>query len=82
MPLEEGLLPALNRDLDIEALHDALQELERIDERRYDIVILWYFVGLTQEEIAEELGISVNTVGRQLRSARRWLKQRLSPPDS
>ena len=38
-----------------------------------------FFVGLTQEEIARELEISVNTVGRQWQAARRWLGDRMRP---
>ncbi len=77
LPLDEGMLPALGRDLDLEALDDALEELEEIDERRYRIVMLWFFVGLTQKEIARELGMSINTVGRQWQATRRWLLRRI-----
>jgi RNA polymerase sigma factor (sigma-70 family) len=75
--LEEAILPAGETDTDLVALDDALEELKVIDERRYKIVMLWYFVGLTQEEIAAELSISVNTVGRQLRAARLWLRHEM-----
>lgn len=81
LPLEEGLLPALEPDTDIEALNDALEELKEIDERRYQIVMLWFFVGLTQKEIARELGMSINTVGRQWQAARLWLKRRIEKSD-
>lgn len=74
LPLEEAILPAGETDTDLLALDDALQELKAVDERRYQIVMLWFFVGLTQEEIADELSISVNTVGRQWRAARLWLQ--------
>jgi RNA polymerase sigma factor (TIGR02999 family) len=77
LPLEEEILPAGRTDTDLVALDDALQDLKTIDPRRYKIVLLWYFVGLTQEEIAQELSISVNTVGRQLRAARLWLQHEL-----
>jgi RNA polymerase sigma factor (TIGR02999 family) len=77
LSLEEAILPAGETDTDLVALDDALEELKVIDERRYKIVMLWYFVGLTQEEIAAELSISVNTVGRQLRAARLWLRHEM-----
>ncbi len=82
LPLEEGALPALERDTDLIALDDALKELKEISEQRYRIVMLWFFVGLTQKEIARELGISINTVGRQWQAARRWLKRRIERSDS
>ena len=73
LSLDEAVLPALEPDMDILALHEALKELEVIDERRYQIVMLWFFMGLTQKEIASELGMSINTVGRQWQTARLWL---------
>ena len=81
LPLDEGILPAVKRDLDLVALDDALNDLKEIDPRRYRIVMLWYFVGLTQREIASELDISVNTVGRQLKSARLWLQRQVRNSD-
>ena len=63
--------------MDLEALDDALKELKEIDQRRYNIVMLWFFVGLTQKEIARELGMSINTVGRQWQATRRWLLRRM-----
>ncbi|MEE8526717.1 MAG: ECF-type sigma factor [Thermoanaerobaculia bacterium] len=77
LPLEEAILPAGEADTDLVALDDALQELKAIDDRRYKIVLLWFFTGLTQEEIARELSISINTVGRQWRAARRWLQHEM-----
>ena len=77
LPLEEGMLPALERDMDMLALNEALEELKVIDERRYRIIMLWFFVGLTQKEIARELGMSINTVGRQWQATRLWLQRRI-----
>ncbi len=77
LPLDEGMLPALERDTDLIALDDALKELKVISERRYQIVMLWFFVGLTQKEIAVELGMSINTVGRQWQATKLWLERRI-----
>jgi RNA polymerase sigma factor (TIGR02999 family) len=57
----------------IAELDEALQRLEAIDERRTRILEQRYFGGLTLEETAEALGISLATVKRELRSARAWL---------
>jgi RNA polymerase sigma factor (TIGR02999 family) len=61
----------------VAALDDALQRLEFIDERRSRILEHRYFGGLTLEETALALDISVATVKRELRSARAWLATQL-----
>lgn len=55
------------------ALDEALDRLERISPRRARIVEHRFFAGLTTEEIAELLEISVATVERDWRAARAWL---------
>ncbi|MEM7584115.1 MAG: ECF-type sigma factor [Acidobacteriota bacterium] len=62
---------------DILALNEALEELKEIDPERHDIVELWYFMGLKQKEIAREKGLSINTVGRKLKTAKIWLRERM-----
>jgi len=62
---------------DILALHEALDRLEREDERKARIVMLHYFAGLTLEETAEALSISVATVQREWRFTRSLLFTRL-----
>ena len=49
------------------ALQGALQHLEKSDPRKADIVKLRYFVGLSREEVAAALEISVRTVDREWR---------------
>lgn len=73
VPLEEAAWLADDRVDTITELDEALQQLEAIDERRTRILEQRYFGGLTLEETAEALGISVATVKRELRSARAWL---------
>jgi RNA polymerase sigma factor (TIGR02999 family) len=56
----------------------ALAELEIEDPRKCRVVELSYLIGLSQNEIAQTLNISLPTVERDLRFARAWLKDRLS----
>jgi RNA polymerase sigma factor (TIGR02999 family) len=65
-------------DLDLIALDDALQELERIDARQSRLIELRFFTGLSMEETAEALGISLSTAKREWRSARAWLSHELA----
>jgi RNA polymerase sigma factor (TIGR02999 family) len=54
-------------------LDEALERLEAMDERQSRILEQRYFGGLSLEETASALGISLATVKRELRSARAWL---------
>lgn len=67
---------------DILALDEALTELELQDERKARIVMLHYFAGLTLEETADALLISVPTVQREWRFTRSWLFTRLGEEKS
>ena len=58
---------------DLIALDDALTELSRMDETKARIVELRYFGGLTMEEVAEVLDVSVITVKRHWKMAKAWL---------
>lgn len=60
------------------ALDEALKKLEHQDPRKAEIVNLRYFAGLTQEEIAGVLGLSLRTVVQEWRIARVWLHRELS----
>jgi RNA polymerase sigma factor (TIGR02999 family) len=65
------------RTADLMALDDALRSLAEIDERKSRVVELRYFGGLNNEEIAEVLGISENTVIREWGRAKAWLYREL-----
>jgi len=69
--------PIQRPDLDIVALDDALKELGRIDPQQSRVVELRFFAGLSIEETAEALGISVSTVKRDWNTARFWLFREL-----
>ena len=58
-------------------LDEALNRLAEMDARQARIVELRYFGGLTEEETAEVLSISVRTVKRDWSSARAWLQVQL-----
>jgi len=59
-------------------LHDALRRLAEFDERKSRVIEMKYFGGMTTEEIGMVTGISVATVGRELRLGQAWLRRELS----
>lgn len=61
----------------ITGLDEALQRLERINRRQSQILEQRYFGGLSLEETAEAVGVSLATVKRELRFARAWLAAEL-----
>lgn len=63
------------------ALEEALQELERHDERAARAVMLRFYAGLTNAEAAEVLGVSERTVKYEWEFARAWLARRLDGDD-
>lgn len=58
---------------DILGLDGALEKLERLDERKYRMVHLRFFAGLTIEEVGRSLDISPATVKRDWQFAKTWL---------
>lgn len=78
VPLDEVLLVAKARGIEVLALDEALDGLARIDARKSRVVELRYFGGLTIEESAEVLGVSVDTAKRDWRMARAWLMAELT----
>lgn len=66
-------LPATVDDAELLLVNDALEALAAHDPRKADLVKQKYFVGLTLEEAAEVLGISVRTAKRDWVYARTWL---------
>jgi RNA polymerase sigma factor (TIGR02999 family) len=68
-------------DLELLALDEALQELERNDPRKAAVVKLRFFAGLTNEQAAAALGISVSTAENDWAYARSWLRLQMSGSD-
>ena len=69
-------------EVDILDLHVALEELARLDERQARIIEMVFFAGMTGQEIADHLGVHRNTVLRDLRMARAWLRRAMGPAPS
>ena len=67
---------------DLLALDEALTRLEQADPRRGKIVMLRYFAGLTTEETAAALDISIRTVEREWRFSRVYLHAALVHPET
>ncbi len=60
------------------ALDEALERLSKLNKRQGKVIEYWFFVGLTHEEIAEVLNISIPSVRRDWRLARAWLSRELN----
>ena len=71
--LDETLVVRDTRVVELLALDEALRVLTRIDARKSRVVELRHFGGLSNEETADVLGVSVDTVKRDWRMARAWL---------
>jgi RNA polymerase sigma factor (TIGR02999 family) len=71
--LEVVDIPLPMADDELLALDAALERLATVDTRAAEVVKLCFFVGLTQPQAAEELGLSLATVERRWSFARAWL---------
>jgi RNA polymerase sigma-70 factor (ECF subfamily) len=78
VPLTEALSFTPERSSDVIALDDALNTLAAVDERKCKVIELRFFGGLSVEETAQALGVSVATVGREQRLAEAWLHREMS----
>lgn len=76
--LDDALLTAQTRGVEILNLDEALKALAGLDPRKSRVVELRYFGGLSLEETAGILGVSVDTVKRDWRLARAWLLAELT----
>jgi RNA polymerase sigma factor (TIGR02999 family) len=66
-------LAAFESPVDLLALDDLLGRLAALDERQARLVELRFFGGLTEDEAAESLGVSLRTVQKDWRKAKAWL---------
>lgn len=76
--LDEKMALAEAQSLDVLALDSALVELSKLDEQQGKVVELRFFAGLSIEETAEALSISVATVKREWAMAKAWLARAMA----
>src|SRR5262245_1264404 len=77
VPITEAVGMSLQRATELLALNEALDELATLDERKSRVVELRYFGGLSLEETAEVLKVSLMTVRRDWRAAKAWIYRRV-----
>ena len=72
-------LAAFDSPVDLVVLDDLLSRLGALDERQARLVELRFFAGMTEQETAEVLGVSLRTVQKEWRKAKAWLLAELRP---
>lgn len=80
--LNEALDASNQRPEILVELDEALNELARFDERKAKVIEMRFFAGMSVEETAEALSISISTVGREQRMAEAWLGRYMDPGKS
>ena len=80
---QEAVIACQEQSDDLLALNEALEELANLEPRQAQVVEMRYFGGMTNQEIADALGISLATVKRDWLVAKSWLlcELRESPED-
>jgi RNA polymerase sigma factor (TIGR02999 family) len=77
LPLEEGMILSRQKSAELIALDEALSKLADVDSRKAKVVELRYFGGMEVEEVAHVLQVHPNTVVRDWRLAKAWLKHEM-----
>ncbi len=78
--LDQLYLAADETPAEFLALHEALDKLAAIDQRKAELVKLRFFAGLTNQQAAETLGISTSTADNDWAYARAWLRAEIERP--
>jgi RNA polymerase sigma factor (TIGR02999 family) len=78
LDLDSELLPTELAESEVVALHDAIEELARLDPRQAHIVELRFFGGLTVDEVAHVVGVSKRTAEDEWTHAKAWLRARFA----
>jgi RNA polymerase sigma factor (TIGR02999 family) len=76
--LDESAAVTDSRAAELLAINEALDRLTAMDARKGRIVELRFFGGLTEEETAVVIGVSVPTIQREWRAAKAWLRRMLT----
>jgi RNA polymerase sigma factor (TIGR02999 family) len=79
VPLDEAQSARSDPENELLFVDEALQSLQALDKRKAQVVELRVFMGLSVEEAAAVLGVSAETVKRDWRLAKAWLKRELEP---
>jgi RNA polymerase sigma factor (TIGR02999 family) len=74
---DEDLPVASEYPASVVALNDAIEALTRIDPRKGQIIEMEFFAGLSVEDTAQALNVSVDTVMRDWRLAKAWLSREM-----
>ena len=82
LSLEDVQVSVEERAASLVALDEALARLALVDERKSRVVEMRFFGGMSDEEIAEVLGVTTRTVLRDWKKARLWLYRELSPDEA
>jgi RNA polymerase sigma factor (TIGR02999 family) len=71
--LDKALDIAEARSADLLVLEGALARLQQVDGRQCQVIEMRFFAGMSEDEIADVLGVSARTINREWRMARAWL---------
>ena len=78
--LDDCMAVSPARPPDVLEVHQALDRLAEVDERKAKVIEMRYFGGMDREEVAAALGLTVATVKRDLRLGEAWLRRFLTDP--
>lgn len=78
VPLDEAAVISEQKAVELIALDEALLALEQFDPRKSRLVELRFFGGLSNEEVAEVMDMSLRTVEREWQKAKAWLHQAMT----
>ncbi|MBI3461604.1 MAG: sigma-70 family RNA polymerase sigma factor [Planctomycetes bacterium] len=81
LPFDALLAYYEEQNLDVVALHDAIERLATLHERASSVVTMRFLGGFTVQEVASQLGVSMSTVESDFRFARAWLRKNLGEND-
>ena len=76
----QDIVATTDPNLDVIALSDSLDRLESKDRRTAELVKLRFFAGLTRQQAADLLGVSIATVDNDWAYAKGWLKADMASP--